>query len=56
MSIVSNDIPEDTEIFSTNLTLDLADQARLGSRVTVTPDVPTITIQDNDGNTTITVY
>ena len=49
VSIANDNITEDTETFSTSLTLDPADQARLGNRVTVSPDVATVTIQDNDG-------
>ena len=49
MSIVNDNTPEDAEIFNVSLTLDPADQARLGNRVTVSPDVATVTIQDNDG-------
>ena len=47
MSIVNDSIPEDAEMFSANLTLDPADQARLGNRVIV--DVANVTIQDDDG-------
>ena len=52
MSIVNDNIPEDAEMFNVSLTLDPADQARLGSRtrVTVSPEVATITIQDDEGN------
>ena len=49
MSIVNDNIPEDDETFSASLTLDPAAQDRLGSRVTVSPNVATVTIQDNDG-------
>ena len=49
MSIVNDNTPEDAEIFNVSLTLDPADQARLSNRVTVSPDVATVTIQDNDG-------
>ena len=49
MSIVNDNIPEDTEMFRASLGLDPADLARIGNSVTVTPDVPTVTIQDNDG-------
>ena len=49
MSIVNDNIPEDVEMFNISLTLDPADQDRLGSRVTVSPDVATVTIQDDDG-------
>ena len=48
MSIVNDNVPEDVEMFSTSLTLDPADRARLGNRVTVSPDVATVTMQDND--------
>ena len=51
--IVDDNIPEDAEMFSTSLTLDPADQARLGRRVTVSPDVATLTVQDNDGKLSI---
>ena len=46
---MNDNIPENDEMFNISLTLDPADQARLGNCVTVTPDVPTVTIQDNDG-------
>ena len=49
VSIVNDNIPEDVEMFNVSLTLDPADQARLGDRVIVSPDVATVTIQDNDG-------
>ena len=52
MSIVNDNIPEDDETFSASLTLDPAAQDRLGSRVTVSPNVATVTIQDNDGKHT----
>ena len=48
---MNDDIPEDNEMFNVSLTLDPADRARLGNRVTVSPDVTTITIQDDDGKT-----
>ena len=48
VSIVNDNIPEDTEMFNVSLTLDPADQATLGN-VTFSPDVVTITILDNDG-------
>ena len=53
VSIVSDNIPEDEEKFNVSLRLDPADQARLGNRtrVTVSPDVATVTIQDDEGNT-----
>ena len=49
VSIVNDSIPEDTEMFNVSLTLDPAAEARLGNRVIVSPDVATVTIQDNDG-------
>ena len=36
-------------MFNVSLTLDPTDQARLGNRVTVSPDVATVMIQDNVG-------
>ena len=47
MSIVNDDIPEDAEIFRVSLTLDPHDRNRLGSRVIVSPDVATVTINDH---------
>ena len=49
MTIGNDNITEDAEMFSASLTLDPADQARLENRVTVSPEVATVTIQDNDG-------
>ena len=49
MSIVNDNIAEDTEMFTASLTLDPADRARLGNRLTVSPDIATVTIQDDDG-------
>ena len=51
MSIVNDNKTENAEIFNVSLTLDPDDQARLGNqtRVTVSPDVATVTIQDDDG-------
>ena len=50
MSIVNDDIPEDSEMFRVRLTLDPDDRNRLGSRVMVSPDEATVTInEDNDG-------
>ena len=49
VSIVNDSIPEDIEMFTARLTLAPADQPRLGNRVIVSPDVATVTIQDNDG-------
>ena len=54
MSIVNDDIPEDTELFTVRLTLDPADQARPGNRVTVSPDVATVTIKDSDRKLNLT--
>ena len=49
VSIVNDNITEDAETFTARLTLDPADQARLGNRVRVSPDVATVTINDTDG-------
>ena len=49
VSVVNDNIPENAEMFSASLTLDPADQTRLGNRVTISPDVATVTLQDNDG-------
>ena len=49
MSIVNDNIPEDVEMFNATLTLDPADRARLGNHVRVSPEVATVTVQDNDG-------
>ena len=49
VTIGNDSIPEDAEMFNVSLTLDPADQARLGNRVIVSPHVATVTIQDNDG-------
>ena len=49
VTIVNDNITEDAEMFNVRLTLDPADQARIGNLVTVSPDVATVTIQDNDG-------
>ena len=49
VSVVNDNIPENDEMFIASLTLDPADQARLGNRLTVSPDVATLTIQNNDG-------
>ena len=46
---MNDSVPEDDETFNVSLTLDPADQARLGNRVIVSPDVATVTIQDDDG-------
>ena len=48
VSIVNDDIPEDTETFRVSLTLDPDNRNRLRNHVTVSPDVATITMQDND--------
>ena len=52
MSIVNDNILEDVEMFNVSLTLSPADRVRLGNRVIVSPDVATITIQDDDGKHT----
>ena len=49
VSIVNDMIPEDDEDFTASLTLSPADRARLGNRVTVQPDLATVTILDDDG-------
>ena len=49
MPVVDDNVPEDNEMFNVSLTLDPADRARLGNRLTVSPDVTTLTILDNDG-------
>ena len=51
VSIMDDNSTEDAEMFSASLTLDPADQARLGNRtrVTVSPDIATVTIQDDEG-------
>ena len=49
VSIVNDSIPEDDEMFRASLTLDPADRARPGNRVTMSPNVATVTIQDSDG-------
>ena len=49
MTIVNDAIPEDDEDFIARLTLLPADQASLRNRVTVQPDLATVTILDNDG-------
>ena len=51
VSIVNDNSTEDAEMFSASLTLDPTDRARLGNRtrVTVSPDAATVTIQDDEG-------
>ena len=49
MSIVNDNSPELAEIFYVRLTPNHADQARLDNRINVSPDVGTVTIEDNDG-------
>jgi len=49
VTIVNDAIPEDDEDFTVRLTLLPADQARLRNRVTVQPDLATVTILDDDG-------
>ena len=53
VSIVDDNVPEDTEMFSASLTLDPATQARLDNRVTVSPDVTTLMIMDSNGKISI---
>ena len=53
VSIVDDMIPEDDEDFTASLTLAPADRTRLGTRVTVDPDLATVTIEDNDGTLAI---
>ena len=55
VSVVDDDIPEDTELFRISLAIVPADRARLGNRVTVSPDVGTVTIQDNDRKLSLTL-
>ena len=56
VSIVNDNITEDAEMFNVSLTLDAADQARFGNhtRVTVLPEVATVTIQDDEGKHVVT--
>ena len=58
VSIVDDNIAEEFEMFSVSLTLNPVDQdrplnpvdqARIGNVVTLSSDVATITIRDNDG-------
>ena len=49
INFVNDNIPEDAKMFSASLTLYPADEARLGDRVTLSPGIATVTIQDNDG-------
>ena len=51
LSILNDNSMEDAEMFSASLTLDPDDQARLGNqtRVTVSPEVAIVTIQDDEG-------
>jgi len=53
VSIVNDMIPEDDEDFTARLTLLPADQARLRNRVTVDPNVATVTILDDEGTTAV---
>ena len=55
VSVVNDNIPENDKMFSASLTLDPDDQARLGNRVTVSPNVATVTILDNDGKITVPI-
>ena len=56
VSIVNDAIPEDDEDFTAHLTLLPADQARLRNRVTVRPDLATVTILDDDGTIPVNSY
>ena len=56
VTIVNDNITEDAEMLIAKLTLDPADQARLENLVTVSPDVATVTIQDDDGKNPIIMY
>lgn len=49
MTIMDDNVPEDDAVIRPTLTLDPADRARLEDRVTVSPDVAAVTIQDDDG-------
>ena len=49
VSIANDNTPEDAEVFNASLTIESTDEARLGNRVTVSPDIATVAIQDNDG-------
>ena len=49
VSTANDNTTEDAETFSARLTLDPADQARLVNRVRVSPDVATVTVQDDNG-------
>ena len=42
-------IPENNEDFTASLTLAPADHTKLGTCVTVDPDLATVTIEDDDG-------
>ena len=62
LSVVDDNIPEEFEMFNVSLTLNpvdqdrsinSADQARIGDVVTLSSDLATITIQDNDGKPSI---
>ena len=55
MTIVNDTIPEDDEDFTARLTLPPADQTRLRNRVTVQPDLATVTILDDDGTILVIV-
>ena len=55
VSIVNDSTPEDAKMFCASLTLDFADQAELVDIVTVSPDVATVTILDNDGKPLMTM-
>ena len=49
VSIVNDVMTENDETFTASLTLAPADRVRLGTRVTVQPDLATVTILDDEG-------
>ena len=49
INLVNDNIPGDDKMFSASLTLYPADRQSIGNCVTLSPDVATVTIQDNDG-------
>ena len=53
LSIVNDVILEENEDFTASLTVSPADRTRLGNRVTVQPNVATVTVLDNDGTIAI---
>ena len=53
VSIMNDVILEENEDFTASLTVSPADRTRLGNRVTVQPNVATVTVLDNDGTIAI---